>query len=362
MTAAPLVVVGSGLAGYAVAREFRKLDKETRLVVLSRDHGGYYSKPMLSNALAGQKTAASLLMKPAEKMAAELNADVRAGVSVQHIDSAARQLTLAGGEVLAYRDLVLALGADPIRVPLAGDAADAVCSVNDLDDYARFSQALEGAHSVAILGAGLIGCEFANDLLHRGIAPTVLDLADGPLSRLLPREASDWLRARLESAGVAFRFGAAASRVDHHGDGLTVTLADGSALHADRVLSAVGLQPRLAMAQSAGIAVGRGISVDRLLATSAAHVWAVGDCAEVLGASACYLHVKNLSVLRRGIFTPNAFVKSWGCNMADGEDSMYRAWKNVTGHNMIAADGKTDFTAIKDGVTLPTVNGRGWKQ
>ena len=84
--------------------------------------------------------------------------------------------------------------------------------------------------------------------------------------------------------------------------------------------------------------------------------------AEVLGASSCYLHTKQLSMLRRGIFTPNAFVKSWGCNMADGEDSMYRAWKNVTGHAMIAADGKTDFTTIKDGVTLPTVNGRGWKQ
>ncbi|OYY60336.1 MAG: FAD-dependent oxidoreductase [Burkholderiales bacterium 28-67-8] len=289
MAAAPLVVVGSGLAGYAVAREFRKLDKDTPLVVLSRDHGGYYSKPMLSNALAGQKTAASLLMKPAEKMAAELNADVRAGASVQRIDTVARQLTLASGEVLAYRDLVLALGADPIRVPLDGDAAGTVCSVNDLDDYARFSQALEGAKSVAILGAGLIGCEFANDLLHRGIAPTVLDLADGPLSRLLPREASDWLRARLESAGVAFRFGAAASRVDHTGDSLTVTLADGSSLSADRVLSAVGLQPRVAMAQAAGLTVGRGISVDRLLATSAAHVWAVGDCAEVLGLNLPYV-------------------------------------------------------------------------
>jgi rubredoxin-NAD+ reductase len=289
MAAAPLVVVGSGLAGYAVAREFRKLDKDTPLVVLSRDHAGYYSKPMLSNALAGQKTAASLLMKPAEKMAAELNADVRAVVSVQHIDTAARQLTLTGGEVLPYRDLVLALGADPIRVSLGGDAADAVGSVNDLDDYARFSQALEGAKSVAILGAGLIGCEFANDLLHRGIAPTVLDLAAGPLPRLLPREASDWLRARLESAGVVFRFGAAASRVDHDGNGLTVTLADGSSLHADRVLSAVGLQPRLALAQAAGIAVGRGISVDRLLATSAAHVWAVGDCAEVLGLNLPYV-------------------------------------------------------------------------
>lgn len=83
---------------------------------------------------------------------------------------------------------------------------------------------------------------------------------------------------------------------------------------------------------------------------------------EVLGASTCYLHVKGLGVLRSGIFTSNAFVKSWGCNMADGEDSMYRAWRKVTGHGLIAATGKTDYTAIKDGITLPVVNNGGWKQ
>ena len=289
-TATPVVIVGSGLAGYAVAREFRKLDKETPLVVLSRDHGGFYSKPMLSNALAGQKTAASLLMKSADKMAAELGATVLAGVSLQDLDTAARQLTLAAGERLAYRDLVLALGADPIRLPLAGDAGDTVLSVNDLDDYARFAGALEGARSVAILGAGLIGCEFANDLLHRGIAPTVLDVADRPLSRLLPAEASAWLRARLEAAGVTFRLGVAASRVDRaDGGGLTLALSDGGRLHADQVLSAVGLRPRVEVAQAAGIAVGRGITTDRLLATSAAHVYAVGDCAEVVGMNLPYV-------------------------------------------------------------------------
>lgn len=282
--ALPAVIVGSGLAGYAVAREFRKLDKDTPLVVLSRDHAGFYSKPMLSNALAGHKTAASLLMKSAEKMAAELGAPVRAGVSVQRIDTALQQLTLAGGEVVNYRDLVLALGADPIRLPLAGDAADAVLSVNDLDDYARFAEALEGSTNVAILGGGLIGCEFANDLLHRGIAPTVLDVADRPLSRLLPAEASAWLRARLEAAGVTFRLGVAASRVDRAGDGgVKLALSDGSTLRADRVLSAIGLRPRTAMAEAAGIATARGIVTDRLLATSAAHVYAVGDCAEVGG-------------------------------------------------------------------------------
>jgi rubredoxin-NAD+ reductase len=286
------VVVGSGLAGYALAREFRKLDKLTPLVVISRDHGGFYSKPMLSNALAGQKTAASLLMKTADKMAVELNATVRAGVSVRHIDTAAQRITLGDGEVLAYRDLVLALGADPIRLPLAGDAADAadaVMSVNDLDDYARFAQALDGARSVAILGGGLIGCEFANDLLHRGVQPSVIDMAEWPLSRLLPREAGGWLRSRLEAAGVVFRLGASARSIERCDAGTTIALSDGSALHADQVLSAVGLQPRLNLASAAGLATGRGITTDRLLATSAAHVHAMGDCAEVLGLNLPYV-------------------------------------------------------------------------
>lgn len=141
-TTLPVVVIGSGLAGYAVAREFRKLDTDTPLLLLSRDHAGFYSKPMLSNALAGQKTAASLLMKSAEKMAGELKADVRAGVSVSRIDTAARAVTTDDGVAIAYRDLVLAMGADPTRPALAGDAADAVCAVNDLDDYARFADAL----------------------------------------------------------------------------------------------------------------------------------------------------------------------------------------------------------------------------
>jgi rubredoxin-NAD+ reductase len=286
----PAIVIGSGLAGYAVVREFRKLDAETPLLLLSRDHAGFYSKPMLSNALAGQKTAASLLMKSAEKMAGELKADIRAGVSVSAVDTTARTVTTGDGEVIAYRDLVLALGADPIRPPLAGDAAELVCSVNDLDDYARFADALEGAKSIAILGAGLIGCEFANDLLHRGIAPTVIDVADRPLSRLLPPEASAWLRERLEAAGVTFRFGVAASRVDRvDGGGVRLSLSDGGALRADRVLSAIGLQPRIALAKAAGLAAGRGITTDRLLATSAAHVYAVGDCAEVLGLNLPYV-------------------------------------------------------------------------
>jgi rubredoxin-NAD+ reductase len=278
----PVVIVGSGLAGYTVAREFRKLDAVTPLVVVSRDDAACYSKPMLSNALASGKTAASLVMKPAERMATDLDATVLKRIAVAAIDAPARRLRLEAGRELAWRDLVLALGADPIRLPLEGDAAG-VLSVNDLDDYARFADRLPGVRRVAILGAGLIGCEFANDLLSRGIAPVVLDIADRPLARLLPDAAGARLRERLEAAGVLFRFGVAARRVERDGDGVRLTLTDGSTLAADLVLSAVGLRPRIGLAQAAGLATARGIVVDRRLATSAPHVHAVGDCAEVEG-------------------------------------------------------------------------------
>lgn len=285
-----IVIVGSGLAGYNLARELRKADAEVPIVLISRDEAGFYSKPMLSNALASKKTAASLVTKSAEKMAEEVKLRVLARTAVTKLDTGARTLTLSTGELLAYRDLVLALGADPIRLPLAGDAADTVLSVNDLDDFARFAEALDAAgpggqpvKRVTILGAGLIGCEFANDLLHREIKPTVLDLAERVLPRLLPQQASARLQAKLEAAGASFRFGVGASGVGRGANGLVVTLSDGSQIETDLVLSAIGLKPRTQLAAEAGLAVNRGIVVDRNLATNVPHVYAVGDCAEVAG-------------------------------------------------------------------------------
>jgi rubredoxin-NAD+ reductase len=278
----PIVIVGSGLAGYTVAREFRKLDAETPLVILSADHGGFYSKPMLSNALAQNKTADALLGKSAEQMAAELKAEVRGHATISAIDSQSRELAV-NGEVLAYDRLVLAVGADPIRLPLTGDGADAVLSVNDLDDYRRFRNELEGKRDIAILGAGLIGCEFANDLVGAGYNVTVIDLAPQPLGRLLPAAGGEFLRQRLEAAGVRFHFGTSVQSLARHGQRLRLNLASGAAVEADAVLSAIGLKPRVALAQAAGLKVNRGIVVDRQLHASADGIYAIGDCAEVEG-------------------------------------------------------------------------------
>jgi rubredoxin-NAD+ reductase len=278
----PIVIVGSGLAGYGVARELRKLAPDRELVIVSRDDARSYSKPSLSNALASGKTAIQLGGASAEAMSTQLRARVLANSEVRSIDIEHRQIQL-DEETLRYAKLVLALGADPISVPLEGNAGDEVQRVNDLASYTSFRATIEGRKRVVLLGAGLIGCEFANDLATAGYAVDLVDPAPHPLGRLLPAPAAEHVRAALERLGIRWHLGTTATAVSRVRSGLGVTLANGVVLETDAVLSAIGLRPRVDLARRAGLAVNRGIATDRFLATSAADVYALGDCAEVDG-------------------------------------------------------------------------------
>jgi rubredoxin-NAD+ reductase len=215
-------------------------------------------------------------------MERQLAATLSPHSSVSAINTAAHSLTI-GDQTVAYSKLVLAVGADPIRVPLAGDGAADVLSVNDLSDYRQFRKALEGKTQVTLLGAGLIGCEFANDLRSAGIDVDVIDPAAQPLGRLLPPQAARFLRATLEAAGVRFHFETTAQSVTRTGTGLAIALANGARIETSLVLSAIGLRPRIDLARAAGLNVNRGIVTDIQLQTSATDVYALGDCAEVVG-------------------------------------------------------------------------------
>ena len=279
---ATVVIVGTGLGGYTVAREFRKLDRETPLLMVTADSGEFYSKPMLSNAFASGKTAETLANAQARQMADRLQADIRTQVTLQAIDPIAHSMAVSG-ERLTYGKLVLAVGADPVRLDLAGDAADAMLSVNDLRDYARFREAVSARRRVAIMGAGLIGCEFANDLCGAGYSVDVIDPATWPLPRLLPPQAGESMQRALAGAGVHWHLGRAVDRVDKCNGGYRLQLSDGSNLETDVVLSAIGLRPRTDLARQAGLSTNRGVIVSRSLQSSAADVYALGDCAEVEG-------------------------------------------------------------------------------
>lgn len=284
----PLVIVGTGLAGYNLAKEFRKLDAERPLLILTRDDGRNYSKPMLSTGFTKGKDADALAMNSVEQMREQLKAEIRTGVSVNAIDRVAKTLQVEG-EAVAYGDLVLALGADVFRPALGGDGGDRVYSVNDLQDYARFRTVLGSRKRVVVIGGGLIGCEFANDLSNGGFAVDVVEPVGRVLPSLLPERASEAVANGLASLGVRFHFGHSVKAVWKDGEGVSVELSNGERIAGDVVLSAIGLRPRTHLALEAGLAVERGVVVDRFLRTSDANIYALGDAAEVEGKVLLYV-------------------------------------------------------------------------
>ncbi len=285
---APLVVIGSGLAGYAVVKEFRKHDRDTPLIVITADDGRSYSKPMLSTGFTRRCSADDLAQADAGTLGKQFNASIWTMTRVKAIDTGQQLIKLGDAETaIHYSKLVLALGADTITPPIGGDAQDHVYAINDLLDYADFRRALERnkAQKVLLIGAGLIGCEFANDLINGGFEVEAVDPLGYCLPGLLPEVAGTSVQRALEAEGACFHFGSLVTAVSHNpaGEGLVVSLNNGETLHADMVVSAVGVRPRTALAKAAGIACNRGIVTNRLLETSAPGVYALGDCAEVEG-------------------------------------------------------------------------------
>lgn len=279
-----IIIIGAGMAGYTAARELRKLDKTVPLIIVTADDGGFYSKPMLSNAFAQNKLPAQLVTQTATQLATQLDATIMTGTRVERIDIEGRKLVTDKG-ALDYDKLVFAVGAHPIRLPLEGDAADQVMSVNHVQDYALFREQLDATEAgrqarVTILGAGLIGCEFADDLAGGGHAVTLIDPNTLPLAALAAPALSEGLLAALTARGVDLRLGTTASRVDRSGNALNLSLANGDTVQTDIVLSAVGLRPSTTLAAASGLAVNRGIVVDAYGRTSAPDIYALGDCAE----------------------------------------------------------------------------------
>ncbi len=285
---APVVIVGTGLAGYNLAREFRKLDGETPLLLITADDGRSYSKPMLSTGFGKNKDADGLSMAEPGAMAEQLNAQVRTHTRISGIDPGHKRLWI-GEEAVAYRDLILAWGAETVRVPVQGDAPEAIFPINDLEDYARFRAAAAGKRRVLLLGAGLIGCEFANDLILGGYEVQLVAPCEQVMPTLLHPAAAAAVQAGLESLGAQFHLGPVLNRLQRTDDGLEGHLSDGQVIPCDVVVSAIGLRPRIDLAAAAGLQINRGVVVDRYLKTSHANIYALGDCAEVDGLNLLYV-------------------------------------------------------------------------
>lgn len=283
-----VVVVGSGLAGYGVLRELRKLAPDATLTLVTADDGHFYSKPALSTAFAKGKHADTLVTMPAAKMAAQLRLDLRAGRGVEALDAGERVLLTTGGPI-PYDKLVLAMGADPVKVTVEGEGATRARSVNNLDDYRVFRENLRDGARVLVMGGGLVGSEFANDLSGASYKAIVVDMLTHPLAQLVPLEVGDAIRDALATQGVEWHLGRKVVSLDR-ADAVTIaTLDDGTRIEADAVLSAVGLRPHIWLARDAGLETARGIKVDATGRTSDPHIYAIGDCAEYPRGLAAYV-------------------------------------------------------------------------
>lgn len=286
----PIIIIGTGFAGYTLAREFRKLDSNTPLLLITSDDGRSYPKPMLSNALSKGKTADELAISDSQSMAKTLDARIVTNSSVSQINPDEKIVTLSGGgERFNYKQLVLAVGAKPIRIAIKGITDDNIISINDLGGYSLFRSKLNNAKHVALIGPGLIGCEFANDLISAGKEVSVIGPDPYPMSTLLPKPIAEELENHLTEAGVNWYLGTTTSEIHCEDQIYRIILANGGEVNADLVVSAIGLRPNIDLAKKAGLDVARGIVTGNDLQTSQENIFALGDCAEVAGHSLLFI-------------------------------------------------------------------------
>jgi len=286
---APIVIIGTGLAGYTLLKELRQAGSRTPVVMLTTDDGGFYSKPMLSAAMGQGKQPGQLITATASEMAEKYSAKVKIYTRVTAIDKATQTVSCDDGDSFNFSDLVFATGARCIEPPLQGSGSGRVYAVNNLQDYLRFRTSLAGVRKVLVIGGGLIGCEYANDLTKAGYQVELVEAAPRLLANLLPEQASAALLTAMQAAGINCHFDTVADSIDQHGSGVSAQLTNGTAIEADIVLSAIGVRPDLSLAQAAGVNCARGIVTDRALQTSAANIYALGDCAEVDGQLLFYI-------------------------------------------------------------------------
>ncbi len=284
-----VVIIGAGVAGWSAAEAIRRRDPQRPVLLISACKGLVYPKPAISLAISQGRSADDLVDSDAFSRGAELGIDVQPDTRVLKVDTARKRITTTKGGI-EYDKLILALGAHQRELPIEGDAADTVLRINDLLSFKQLQQRLsEGVKRVTILGAGLIGSEFADDLNRAGYAVDVVDPGQRPLAGLLPEAMASELQQRLSGNGVSWHFGSTLQRLERDSERLRAELADGTQLETDLVISAAGLVANTALAEKSGLKVDAGIAVDSDMHTSVADIYALGDCASVDGRLFAYI-------------------------------------------------------------------------
>ncbi|UPK33263.1 FAD-dependent oxidoreductase [Bradyrhizobium sp. 186] len=269
------VIVGGGAAGFAAAETLRREGFAGAITMLSNDGAMPVDRPNLSkDYLAGNAPEDWLPLRP-EDYYPDAGIDLRLNTNVSAIDPKARSVTLGNGDKLPFDRLLLATGAEPVKLQIPGADQPHVHTLRSVADSRAIIKAAGSAKRALVIGASFIGLEVAASLRARKLEVHVVAPDERPMQRVLGPEMGDFVRALHEDNGVNFHLKDTVEKLD----GMRATLKSGGVIEADLVVVGIGVRPRLALAEQAGLAIDRGVSVNERLETSASGIFAAGDIA-----------------------------------------------------------------------------------
>ncbi len=279
-----LIIIGAGMAtGRALETLLETAPDAYEVTLFNAEPRGNYNRIMLSPVLSGEKTYEEIETHTAQWYE-ENGINCRFGEKISSIDREAKTVTAENGEVLAYDKLMFGTGSNPFIIPLPGHDLEGVIAYRDLEDTERM-MGLGAGNSCVVIGGGLLGLEAAAGMAARGVDVTVVHIMGHLMERQLDEAAGYLLRKALVDKGITIKCSANSKEIlGKDGKVRALLLDDGTELPCDLLVMAVGIRPNVALAQEAGLAVGRGIHVDDQMMTSDADILAVGECVEHDGA------------------------------------------------------------------------------
>jgi NADPH-dependent 2,4-dienoyl-CoA reductase/sulfur reductase-like enzyme/nitrite reductase/ring-hydroxylating ferredoxin subunit len=270
-----IVIVGGGAAGFAAAEMLRRQQFQGSIVMLSSDAAPPVDRPNLSKDYLAGSAPEDWLPLRGEEFYTEAGIELRLNSDVTAIDTKARTAVITGSDVIPYDRLLLATGAEPVRLPIPGADQPHVHTLRSLGDCRAIIASAKGARRAIVIGASFIGLEAAAALRAREVEVHVVAPEQRPMERVLGPEMGDFVRALHEQHGVIFHLGDTVIGID----GKRATLKSGGVLEADLIVVGVGVRPRLALAEQAGLVLDRGVTVNAALETSIPGIYAAGDIA-----------------------------------------------------------------------------------
>lgn len=270
-----IVIVGGGAAGAAAAEMLRREGYGGAVTMISADADPPVDRPNLSKDYLAGQAQADWIPLWSNDFYEEQRIELVLGRRVTSVDPSRRTLSLDDRSTREYGALLLAVGADPVRLPIPGADGDQVRYLRSFADSRAIVERAAAARHVVVAGASFIGLEVAASLRARGIAVDLVAPESTPLERVLGPEVGGFIRSRHEAHGVTFHLGQTVIKVD----GRTVTLSSGATLDCDFIVMGVGVRPAVAIAEQAGLAIDRGIAVNEYLETSVPGIFAAGDAA-----------------------------------------------------------------------------------